>query len=130
LLGLRAFEDDQHKVLAKAVADLPYQLLPAIAGTLLEAEYRKASKAVFVVHEFRTRKTKDANLNANALNRFLRAFMSANGASADGNVVLENGQIVGPILITPRQVTGAERIPCDIPVFIGKIRTDTSQSSA
>ena len=70
LLGLSAFGDGQ-LLLAKVVADLPYQLLPAIAGTLLEAENRKATKAVFVVHEFRTRKTVDANLDANAdaLNR-------------------------------------------------------------
>lgn len=126
LLGLRAFEDDQHKVLAKAVADLPYQLLPAIAGTLLEAGYQRASKAAFVVHEFRTRKTTDANLDANAdaLNRFLRVFLSANGASIDESFALENGHIVGPILITPRLVTGTDKIPGDIQLFIGKIRTD------
>jgi hypothetical protein len=41
-------------MLAGDVADLPYQLLPAIAGTLLEAARHKVSKAVFVVHEFRT----------------------------------------------------------------------------
>lgn len=126
LLGLRAFQDDQHQLLAKVVADLPYQLLPAIAGTLLEAGHRKASKAVFVVHEFRTRKTTNANLdtNADALNRFLRVFMSANGARAGANFALENGHIVGPILVTPRLVSGTDKIPCDIPLFIGKIRTD------
>jgi hypothetical protein len=126
LLGLRAFEDDQHNVLAKAVADLPYQLLPAIAGTLLEAAHQKSSKAVFVVHEFRTTKTTDANLDANAdaLNRFLRVFLSANGASVDENFALKNGHIVGPIPITPRLVTRTDKIPCDIPLFIGKIRTD------
>jgi hypothetical protein len=126
LLGLRAFEDDQHKVLAKAVADLPYQLLPAIAGTLLEAAHQKSSKAVFVVHEFRTTKTIDANLDANAdaLNRFLRVFLSANGASVDENFAIKNGHIVGPIPITQRLITRTDKIPCDIPLFIGKIRTD------
>lgn len=124
LLGLHAFEDDQRRVPAEAIADLPYQLLPAIVGTLLEAEDRKATKAVFVVHEFRTGKTMDANLDANAdaLNRFLRVFLLANGASVDENFAIENGHIVGPILITPRLVTG--KIPCNIPLFIGKIRTD------
>jgi hypothetical protein len=126
LLGLRAFEGAQHQVLDEIVADLPYQLLPAIAGTMLEAEHLKASKAVFVVHEFRTAKTADANLDANAdvLNRFLRLFLSANGASAGQNFRLENGQIIGPVQIPERPVTGIDRIPSDIPLYIGKIRTD------
>ena len=126
LLGLRAFEDAQHQVLDGVVADLPYQLLPAIAGTLLEAGHRKASKAVFVVHEFRTAKTANANLDANAdaLNRFLRVFLSANGASAGESFELGCGHIVGPISITERHVEGTTKIPCDIPLFIGKIRTD------
>jgi hypothetical protein len=126
LLGLRAFEDDRHQMLTGDVASLPYQLLPAIAGTLLEAGRQRASKAVFVVHEFRTEKTVDANLDANAvaLNRFLRFFLPANGVSAGEDFALENGQIIGPILIAKRPVTGAEKIPSEIPLFIGKIRTD------
>jgi hypothetical protein len=126
VLGLRAFEDAQHQVLDGAVADLPYQLLPAIAGTLLEAGHRKASKAVFVVHEFRTAKTADANLDANAeaLNRFLRLFLSANGANSDETFELGCGRIVGPISVTERHVEGTNKIPSDIPLFVGKIRTD------
>jgi hypothetical protein len=101
LLALHAFEDDQHQVLADAVADLPYQLLPAFAGTLLEAEHQGASKAVFIVHEFCTPKTADANLDANAdaLNRFLRVFMVANGACVGEDFELRCGDIVGPIWI-------------------------------
>lgn len=126
LLGLRAFEDAQHQVLDGVVADLPYQLLPAIAGTMLEAEHQKASKAVFVVHEFRTAKTADANLDANAdvLNHFLRLFLSANGASAGESFELGCGRIAGPISVIERHVEGVSKIPCDIPLFIGKIRTD------
>lgn len=105
---------------------MPYQLLPAIAGTLLEARYRRASKAVFVVHEFRTRKTTDVNLDANAeaLNRLLRLFLLSNGSSADENFALEKGQVVRPILVTLRPVTSAEKVPSDIPLYVGKIRTD------
>jgi hypothetical protein len=126
LLGLRAFDDDQRQVLANDVANLPYQLLPAIAGTLLEARHHGASKAVFVVHEFRTAKTEDANLDANAdaLNCFLRLFLSANGASAGEDFALENSHIVGPILVAERHVTGSDRIPSQIPLLIGKIRTN------
>jgi hypothetical protein len=126
LLGRRAFEDGQLRVPAEVVADLPYQLLPAIAGTLLEAEDRKASRAVFVVHEFRTKKTNDANLDANAdaLNRFLRIFLSANGASIGGNFELRCGQLVGPISVTDRHVGGTRKVPRAISLFVGKIRTD------
>lgn len=125
LLGLPAFEDDQRLVLSTAIAELPYQLLSAIGGTLLEAENRKASKAIFVVHEFRTSETKDVNLdaNANALNRFLGLLLTANKGVGE-NFKLESGHIVGPISITDYPVAGANRIPRDIPLFIGKIRTD------
>jgi len=63
---------------------------------LLEAEHSKASKAVFVVHEFRTAKTVDTKLEANAdgLNRFLRVFVSANGADTGDNFELRCCDIV------------------------------------
>ena len=72
LLGIPAFKDNQFLVLSDVVAKLPYQLLSAIGGTLLEAQLQKASKAVFLVHEFRTMCTVDAKLHANAneLNTF------------------------------------------------------------
>lgn len=126
LLGLPAFEDDNLIVLSSDVAEIPYQLLTAIGGTLLEGERQRACKAVFVVHEFRTTKTVDANLNANAsaLNRFLCVLLSANQAKVGKNFELENGQIFGPILITDRHVPGPIEIPYHIPLFIGKIRTD------
>jgi len=126
LLGLRPFKDAEHQVLDEVVADLPYQLLPAIAGTLLEAGHHGASKAVFVVHEFRTAKTADAKLEANAdlLNRFLHLFLLANGANAGEGFELGCGRIIGPISVTGRHVEGLSKIPCDIPFFIGKIRTD------
>ena len=126
LLGIRAFEDEQRKVLADTVADLPYQLLTAVAGTLLEAEDKKASKAVLVIHEFRTKKTADANLDANteALNQFLRVLMEANGTCAGEGSQLRCGHMVGPIGITERAVVSTSKIPCSIPLLVGKIRTD------
>src|SRR5262249_4451510 len=45
LLGLPAFKDEQLELLSDAVAELPYQLLAAIAGTLLEADLQQAGKA-------------------------------------------------------------------------------------
>ncbi len=125
LLGLPAFKDDELVVLTDAITELRYQLLSAIGGTLLETERQKASKAVFVVHEFRTTGTKDAFLdsNANALNRFLSLLLFANKAGRE-DLQLQSGHMIGPILITNRSVVGPIKIPYHIPLFIGKIRTD------
>ncbi len=125
LLGLPAFKDDQLLVLSDVVSRLPYQLLSAIGGTLLEAKLQQASKAVFLVHEFRTTATVDAkmNANANALNGFLRLLQSTNKGGGE-DLELESGHIVGPISLTCRPFARAIKIPYHIPLFIGKIRTD------
>jgi hypothetical protein len=125
LLGLPAFKDEQLTVLSDAITEVRYQLLSAIGGTLLEADRQKASKAVFVVHEFRTAATKDAFLdsNANALNCFLSLLLFGNKAGRK-DTQLESGHIIGPISITDRSVEGRIKIPYHIPLFIGKIRTE------
>lgn len=103
LLGIPAFKDNQFVVLSDVVCALPYQLLSAIGGTLLEAKLQQASKAVFVVHEFRTFATVDAKLdaNANALNCFFRLLLSADRGCEGFEI--RSGQIVGPVSITEKQ---------------------------
>ena len=125
LLGIQAFKDDEHLVLSDVISGLPYQLFAAIAGTLLEAEIQEAATAVFLVHEFRTTATVDTKLqaNADALNSFLRLLHSLNGGP-DEDVRLRLGEMIGPISFIERPVTGAKKMPCQIPFFIGKIRTD------
>lgn len=125
LLGLPAFRDEQRLEILAAISTLPYQLLSAIGGTLLEAERQDATRAIFVVHEFRTSLTKDVLLKANgdALNCFLRLLLSANHGTI-GDLPLRNGQMIGPISITERTVTAAIKMPLNLPLFIGKIRTD------
>jgi len=125
LLGIPAFEDEQDLVPSDAISDLRYQLFPAIAGTLLEAQLQKATTAVFIVHEFRTIATVDTKLeaNADALNDFLSLFYSRNGGP-DEELQLQLGEMIGPISITERPVAGAPTMPSEIPLFIGKIRTD------
>jgi hypothetical protein len=125
LLGLPAFIDDERCMLSDVISGLPYQLFSAIGGTLLEAHLQSATMAIFVVHEFRTTATADSKLeaNANALNSFLRLFNATNSV-ADGRLPLCTGQILGPISITERPTAGATPLPCHIPLFIGKIRTD------
>lgn len=98
---------------------------PQSEERLLESQLQKASKAVFLVHEFRTMSTVDAKLDANAneLNTFLHLLQSANKGGGE-DLKLESGRLIGPISITDRPVAGAIKVPCDIPLFIGKIRTD------
>jgi hypothetical protein len=125
LLGLPAFRDNRFSVLSDLVSGLPYQLLSAIGGTLLEAELQGASKAVFLVHEFRTPATLEAKMDANtkALNCFLRLLLSANRVGPM-HPEIRSGQLVGPILITERPVAETSKMSSRIPLFIGKIRSD------
>jgi hypothetical protein len=112
-------------VLSDVISQLPYQLLSAIGGTLLEAQLQNATIAVFVIQVFRTPMTTEAKLEANeaALSSFLLLLQERNGGS-DGDSQLLNGHIIGPISIIERPTKGDVRMPCHIPLFIGKIRTE------
>lgn len=124
LLGLSAFEG-QSDTLSSAISGLGYQLFSAVGGTLLEASLQGATKAIWVVHEFRTDLTEDAKMEANGrdMDDFLRLLLTRNGFS-DGSFRLGRDKLTGPISILERTVEGAPRLPCHIPLFIGKIRTD------
>jgi hypothetical protein len=56
-----------------ALGTLRYQLLTATAGALRAGEERSVDRVVVLIHEFRTRRTKDEKHNANArdLDRFV-----------------------------------------------------------
>jgi hypothetical protein len=125
LLGLPSFLDEARFVLSDRVSTLPYQLLSGIGGTLLEAQLQQATMAVFVVHEFRTPATDDTKLeaNANALDGFLR-LLDRRNQSAGQNVQLVLGHLIGPISVIGCPADSVAKMPCDIPLFIGKIRTD------
>jgi hypothetical protein len=125
LLGIPAFSNPGEVELSDAVSDLRYQLLTAVAGTLLEAQARNAAVAILLIHEFRTQSTDDANLrdNGEALNRFLSLFYSHNGGP-DEPVCLQHGEMLGPISLVKRAIPGPPEITSEIPFFVGKIRTD------
>ena len=129
LLGIPAFADDERLVLSDVISQLPYQPLSAIGGTLLEAQLQNATSAVFVVHVFRTSKTNDAKLEANevALSSFLFLLLERNGGS-DGEDQLHDGHIIGPISIIERPTKGDVKMPCHIPLFIGKIMTEVGSA--
>jgi len=125
LLGLPAFSDEGHSTLSNQIRGLPYQLFAAIAGTLLEAQFRRSTKAVLVIHEFRTEKTEDEKIehNARELESFLRFVLKQNGAT-DDNFKLHYGQLIGPLPLLERAFRGVSKMPHDIPLFVGKVRTD------
>jgi hypothetical protein len=125
LLGLPAFKSEGRDAVSDQIRNLPYQLLTATAGTLLEAENRHSAKAILVIHEFRTPKTDDQKMerNASELNCFLRLLLQQNGA-ADENFQLRCGQLIGPLPLLERSVEKVRKLPYQIPLFVGKIRTD------
>jgi hypothetical protein len=125
LLGVPAFLDAEYGQLSNTISELSYQLLTAVAGTLLEAQLQNAEVAIFLVHEFRTTATLDVKLEANekALRKFLYLFGAANPGLHQGSHV-GTDYILGPISIIDRSRNGDTRLPSHIPLFIGKLRTN------
>lgn len=95
-----------------SVADLRYQLLTALAGSLAYAREVGASTAVLVVHEFVTDQTSDERHAANA--RDLDAFLRRVGITP-----AEHGVLHGPV-----RAPGGQRMPGDIEILVGKVLTN------
>lgn len=125
LLGLSAFKGEDRNSVSDEIRNLPYQLLTATAGTLLEAELRHSTKAILVIHEFRTPDDQKMERNASELNRFVRLLLQQNGA-AEEKFQLRCGQLIGPLPLLERSVGKSRKLPYQIPFFVGKIRTDRS----
>ena len=91
---------------------LRYQLLTASAGTLVDAKAHNASAAVVLVHEF-GRPTRESALSEAqiAIAGFVSTF------EVFGLAFAEVGKLYGPL-----KVQGTDRIPSDIPLYIGLIR--------
>ncbi|MDF2653266.1 MAG: hypothetical protein K0Q73_9071, partial [Paenibacillus sp.] len=96
---------------SKDVESLRYQLLHAIAGTLIEAKNQNAVQAVFIIHEFVPfgKVSTKSKQNEEALQSFVKLLT--------GNALTPR-QLVGPI-----SVPGSGNVPKDIPLYIGKIET-------
>ena len=88
------------------LGDLRYQLVHAVAGTVIEAGLRHADAAVFVVHELVSPSCRSENLARNQadLDRFVARLHHEPGSN-----------LVGPIA-----VPGGDRVPSDIPLYVGK----------
>lgn len=97
-----------------------YQLLYAVAGTVVEASERNCGDGVFLVHEFVTEKTKDRNhdLNAKDLDIFVK-FLS-NGEHDK----IRSGDALGPF-----RIPGGGRIPAWDRLFVAKVTTEQRHGS-
>lgn len=95
-----------------STGSLRYQLLTACAGALCEAERQGFTRAVLLVQEFVSSKTKDQNhqRNADDLNRFLQRL------SHKPELHLAAGQLVGPLL-----VPGAPLLHSPVKLYVGKV---------
>lgn len=96
---------------SKNIDLLRYQLLHAIAGTLIEAENQSADQAIFIVHEFVPfgKVSKKAKQNEEYLREFVEML---------ADISLTSRQLIGPIF-----VPGGGNIPNCIPLYIGKAET-------
>ena len=92
------------------IGELRYQLLYGVAAAIAYAVEVKALRALFVVHEFLERGA-ETKRNERDLNNFLSYL-------APGAIPL------GRRLYGPVRVPGNEHIPGDIPLYLGKIRTE------
>lgn len=93
------------------VPSVRYQLIHAAAGGLIEAKSRGASRAVLIVHEFRSRALSKGKLAQNHadLTQFVRHLAKA------PTLYVESGALIGPF-----RVPGNAYVPATIDLFIGK----------
>jgi hypothetical protein len=114
LLGVEATTLDGS--LAREIANVPYQLLSALAGTLIEADDRCAQLAVLVVHTFRTEKTKGERIAANhaALAQFIARYAKTSTAH------IRENRLYGPFRAHD---VATSRIPSSIGFLIGGVTT-------
>jgi hypothetical protein len=102
------------------IAGLRYQLLTALAGTAIEARDRDADRGVLLVHEFvHPEHTKQARLDANR--RHLRRFLAALPGVHDSVMPPPDA---GEWLLGPIKLPGGGRVPGDVPMYVGKLRTE------
>lgn len=103
------------------ICELRYQLLTAVAGSIAYARNEGASKAVMVVHEFKTTKTKD-HLHARNADDFAEFLRSLRGTREREH---SSPAVWGPIMIP-----GAPLFADVPPLFIAKVVTERRSPAA
>ena len=96
------------------IRSLRYQLLHATAGALIAAKEHGADVAILLVHEFISDRLNDTKLacNKNDWQAFLAALVEGD------QIAIRTDRSVGPV-----RVTGGGRIPSEVPLYLGSIRT-------
>jgi hypothetical protein len=99
----------------EAIRKLRYQLLHAVAATLIEAAANRAELGLFLVHEFRSTSLDSKKLTQNGTDweNFVHAFPELATARIEGN------QILGPV-----SVPGGGRVPHSVPLYLGHLVTE------
>ena len=95
--------------------DLRYQLLSALAGTLVEADVARADHAVLLVHEFQTQFTKPGT--ATRSSHRIEEFLSRFGREQSGQLRLDRP-------LGPFKVPGGGKIPVGRTFYVAKVRTE------
>lgn len=95
---------------ASEILPLRYQLLHAMAATLIFADEQHAVAAIFVVFEFQSRTCSSRRLAQNAAD--LTTFIHVLSPDA---APLRVGALLGPFT-----VPGGDRVPSHIPLYVGK----------
>lgn len=96
------------------IGELRYQLLTATAGAVCEAERRGIDRAILLIHEFVTQKTRDEKhkLNAADLDRFLQRLSRGSVRSA------------GPGMLGPFDLPGTPLVSKAVRFYVGKVVED------
>ena len=111
----------------REIASLRYQLLHAVGSTLIEARRFQCTRALFLVHEFRSTDCKPVKLLGNSQD--LKSFMgqlAQNSPSLANPNPLEAPFLLGPFCVPgdPPANQGEYYLPGDVELYIGKVVTD------
>ncbi|MFN2469445.1 MAG: hypothetical protein ABR583_00305 [Gaiellaceae bacterium] len=101
----------------RSLGAIRYQLLSALAGTLVDARELEATEAILPIHEFRTDKTDDHLQDANAAD--LDAFLGRLHPGADRSSH-ETAWISDAVIVRG----DGTWLPAERPVRVGKLHTD------
>jgi hypothetical protein len=97
------------------IRPLRYQLLHAVAATLIEAQQRGAEVAAFLVHEFLSTRLQPDKVLRNHLD--WQSFVAR--LARDQAAPVQAGRTIGPIF-----VAGGGLVPSTIPLYLGKIQSN------
>jgi len=106
--------------LEKPWSHLRYQLITALAGTVIQADHDGSTTAVFVVHEFLSGALDSERLRQNDVD--LNAVLAFRVPGCDA---IKASNFVGPI-----HIAGCRDLPCSVDLLVGKVQARLPSNSA